>query len=154
MHVLNMAISANVDSGCRDNCPHFPCHVKRSNGWVTSYNPAIASCIRSHHDITWIPTSSKALAYVYYLTNYATKADISPQQILVKGALIADSMKSTGGNIANTDDLQEDPKFLLRWYNLLAHDQEISGVQVLVGMSKRRRGRCATRVSKYNSDPK
>ena len=105
-------------------------HVKRSNGWVTSYNPAIASCIRSNHDITWIPTSSKALAYVYYLTNYATKADISPQQILVKGALIADSIKSAGGDIANTNDLQQDSKFLLRWYNSLAHDQEISGVQI------------------------
>lgn len=111
--VLNMAISANVDSGCRDNCPHFPCHVKRSNGWVTSYNPAIASCIRSNHDLTWIPTRSKALAYIYYLTNYATKADISPQQILVKGALIADSIKTAGGRLANTDDLQQDSKFLL-----------------------------------------
>ena len=105
-------------------------HVKRTNGWVTSYNPAIASCIRSNHDITWIPTSSKALAYVYYLTNYATKADISPQQILVKGALIADSMKSAGNNIANADDLHQDSKFLLRWYNSLAHDQEVSGVQI------------------------
>ena len=105
-------------------------HVKRSNGWVTSYNPAIASCIRSNHDLTWIPTSSKALVYVYYLTNYATKADISPQQILVKGALIADSIKTAGGHLANTDDLQQDSKFLLRWYNSLAHDQEISGVQI------------------------
>ena len=39
-------------------------------------------------------------------------------------------MKSAGGNIANTNDLQQDPTFLLRWYNSLAHDQEISGVQV------------------------
>jgi hypothetical protein len=64
------------------------------------------------------------------LTNYATKADISPQQILVKGALIADSMKSAGNNIANADDLHQDSKFLLRWYNSLAHDQEVSGVQI------------------------
>ena len=87
-------------------------HVKRSNGWVTSYNPAIASCIRSNHDLTWIPTSSKALAYIYYLTNYATKADISPQQILVKGALIADSIKTAGGHLANTDDLQQELEIL------------------------------------------
>jgi hypothetical protein len=89
----------------------------RTNGWVTSYNPAIASCIRSNHDITWIPTSSKALTCVCYLTNCATKADISPQQILVKGALIVGSMKSAGNNIANAGDLQQDSKFLLRWYN-------------------------------------
>jgi hypothetical protein len=53
----------------------------------------LATCIRSNHDIAWIPTSSKALAYVYYLTNYSTKADISPQQILIKSALIADTMR-------------------------------------------------------------
>ena len=111
-------------------------HVKRDNGWVTSYNPAIASCIRSNHDVTWIPTSSKALAYVYYLTNYATKADISPQQILVKGALIADSIKNGNETTSSTDNLQQDSKFLLRWYNSLAHDQEISGVQIASALLK------------------
>ena len=69
-------------------------HLKRDDGWITSYNPAIATCIRSNHDITWIPTNVKALSYIYYLTNYATKADVSPHQILVKAALITDSMKS------------------------------------------------------------
>jgi hypothetical protein len=105
-------------------------HVKRTNGWVTSYNPAITTCIRSNHDITWIPTTAKALAYVYYLTNYTTKADISPQQILLKSALIADSIKSINNNVSNSDDLQEDSKFLLRLYNSIAHDQEISGVEI------------------------
>ena len=53
-------------------------HVKRSNGWVTSYNPAIASCIRSNHDITWIPTSSKALAYIYYFDKLRHKSGHLP----------------------------------------------------------------------------
>lgn len=134
--VLNMAIKASADSGCHENWSLLPMLInlewsafKRTNGWVTSYNPAIAYCIRSNHDIIWIlSSSSKALAYVYYLTNYATKADISPQQILVKGAnaMIADSIKSGGGNISSTDNLEQDSKFLLRWYNSLSYDQEIS----------------------------
>jgi hypothetical protein len=64
------------------------------------------------------------------LTNYTTKADISPQQILLKSALIADSIKSINNNVSNSDDLQEDSKFLLRLYNSIAHDQEISGVEI------------------------
>jgi hypothetical protein len=79
--VLNMAIKASADSSkCRFVVDQFGVvRVKRTNGWVTSYNPAIAFCIRSNHDIIWILSSSKALAYVYYLTSYATKADISPR---------------------------------------------------------------------------
>jgi len=107
-------------------------HIKRDDSWITSYNPAIATCLRSNHDITWIPTNAKAHAYIYYLTNYATKADISPQQILIKAALMAESRKKI---IANQDitsnQSSQDPKSLLRWYNSLAHNQkEISGVQI------------------------
>ena len=106
-------------------------HLKRDDGWITSYNPAISTCIRSNHDITWIPTSVKALSYIYYLTNYATKADISPHQVLIKAALITDSMKSVNRGQSDTqDNLWQDPKFLLRLYNALAQDQEISGVQI------------------------
>jgi hypothetical protein len=107
-------------------------HLQRTDGWITSYNPAIASCLRSNHDITWIPTSIKALAYIYYLTNYMTKADTSPQQILVKAALLSDSMKQIAGRSQPTENtgFLQDSKFLLRLYNALAHDQEISGVQI------------------------
>lgn len=34
--------------------------------------------IRSNQDISWIPTVAKALYLIYYITNYATKDDISP----------------------------------------------------------------------------
>ncbi|KAF2189109.1 hypothetical protein K469DRAFT_522564, partial [Zopfia rhizophila CBS 207.26] len=51
-------------------------HLARNHGWVNPWNPAIASCIRSNHDISWIPTSTKCLALIYYLTNYATKDDV------------------------------------------------------------------------------
>lgn len=48
---------------------HGVIHVKRDDGWITSYNPTIANCIRSNRDVTWTLTTSKALAYIYYLTN-------------------------------------------------------------------------------------
>lgn len=130
--VSNMVINLNVVLVCHGTSfvdDLGVVHVKRSDPWITSYNSAIATSIRSNHDISWVPTSTKALALVHYLTNYATKADISPQQMLLKAALLAESKErlesNSGDNISS-----QDTKFLLRWYNSLAHDQEISGVQI------------------------
>jgi hypothetical protein len=53
-------------------------HLARNHPWINPWNPAIASCLRSNHDISWIPTVSKSLALIYYITNYATKDDVSP----------------------------------------------------------------------------
>lgn len=63
-------------------------HLARNNGWVNLWNPVIASCIRSNHDISWIPTVAKALCLIYYTTNYATKDDVSLYQMLVKAVLL------------------------------------------------------------------
>jgi hypothetical protein len=68
-------------------------HLARNNGWVNPWNPAIASCIRSNQDISWIPTVAKALCLIYYITNYATKDDVSPYQMLVKAALLKQSIE-------------------------------------------------------------
>jgi hypothetical protein len=66
-------------------------HLARNDAWVNPWNPAIASCIRSNQDVSWIPTVSKSLALVYYITNYATKDDVSPEQLLAKAALLKQS---------------------------------------------------------------
>lgn len=63
-------------------------HLARNHAWVTPWNLAIASCIRSNHDISWVLTVSKSLSLLYYITNYATKDDISPLQIVLKAALL------------------------------------------------------------------
>ena len=78
-------------------------HFQRTNGWINSYNPAIATSIPSNHDVSWIPTSTKALAYIYYLTNYATEADVSPQQMLVKARLLAETRQNLACAINDTD---------------------------------------------------
>jgi hypothetical protein len=62
-------------------------HLARHNGWVTPRNPAIASYTRSNHDISWIPTVTKCLSLIHYQTNYATKDDVSPYQMVLKAAL-------------------------------------------------------------------
>ena len=49
----------------------------------------------------------------------------------MKAALVAESMSSLDGNDSADDpDSRQDAKYLIRLYNALAHEQEISGVQV------------------------
>jgi len=110
-------------------------HLARNHGWVNPWNPAIASCIRSNQDISWIPTAVKALCLIYYITNYATKDDVSPYQMLVKAALLKRSIEKAKATLEpNADDLRIRKKdmdqFALRCFNTLSHDREISGVQI------------------------
>jgi len=110
-------------------------HLARNNGWVNPWNPAIASCIRSNQDISWIPTVAKALCLIYYITNYATKDDVSPYQMLVKAALLKQSIEKAKATLTpDANDLRMRRKdmdqFALRCFNTLSHDREISGVQI------------------------
>src|SRR5436190_4886377 len=110
-------------------------HLAQNHGWVNPWNPAIASCIHSNHDISWIPTVTKCLCLIYYLTNYATKDDVSPYQMLVKAALLKQSIEKAKATLTpNAEDLRIQNKdmdqFTLRCFNSLSHDREISGVQI------------------------
>jgi hypothetical protein len=109
-------------------------HLARNDPWIIPWNPAIASCIRSNQDISWIPIVSKSLSLLYYITNYATKDDVSPDQILAKAALLKQSIETARVIEAPTSSdlrLREKgmDKFALRCFNALANnDREVSGV--------------------------
>ena len=112
-------------------------HQRRNDAWINPWNPAIASCIRSNHDISWIPTVSKSLSLIYYITNYSTKDDISPEQMLAKAALLKQSIekaKMTEHPTAAETRLREKgmDQFALCCFNTLANLREISGVQVII----------------------
>ncbi|CEO59598.1 hypothetical protein PMG11_04270 [Penicillium brasilianum] len=114
---------------------HGIIHLARNHGWVNPWNPTIASCIRSNHDISWIPTVSKSLSLLYYITNYATKDDISPWQVVAKAALLKQMIdRATFTPAPTTADIRLRQrgmdKFALRCFNSLSQDREISGVQV------------------------
>jgi hypothetical protein len=125
----------------RDLAPHSRVdefgviHLVRNHGWVNPWNPAIASCIRSNHDISWIPTVTKCLALMYYQTNYATKDDVSPHQMLLKTALLKESVEKAKATLTpDATDLRlremDMDRFVLRCFNTLSRDREISGVQI------------------------
>lgn len=51
---------------------HGVIQIKRQwYAWINSYNCVLASCFRSNHDISWIPTIARSLSVMYYITNYA-----------------------------------------------------------------------------------
>ncbi|KAJ5318263.1 hypothetical protein N7476_004683 [Penicillium atrosanguineum] len=114
---------------------HGIIHLARNHAWVSPWNPSIASCIRSNHDISWIPTVSKSLSLLYYITNYATKDDVSSCHMVTKAALLKQMIERA--NAAPTPTMADSrlrqtgmDKFALRCFNSLSQDREVSGVQV------------------------
>ncbi len=96
---------------------------------MNPWNLAIASLIRSNHDINFIPSSIKALAFIHYITNYATKGDYSQYQRVMAVAIMKKAFndhdnKITTGPSNYTPTLD---KFALKAFNQLSHDRKISG---------------------------
>lgn len=99
--------------------PNGTIKLRRDNVWVNPWNPAIASLIRSNHHINFIPSTTKALALIHYITNYATKGDSSQYQRVMAAAIVRKAFKdhdkdptSTPGNYTPTLD-----KFALKAFN-------------------------------------
>lgn len=78
---------------------------------------------------------SKSLSLLYYITNYATKDDVSPAQIVTKAALLKQAIdRANFASAPRQVDLRLREKgmdkFALRCFNSLSQDREVSGVQV------------------------
>jgi hypothetical protein len=92
--------------------------------------------ICSNQDILWILIVVKALCLIYYITNYITKDDISPYQMLVKAILLKQSIeKAKATLILDANDLRIRKKdidqFALWCFNSLSHDYKISSIQIM-----------------------
>ena len=61
--------------------------LPRNNPRLNRRNNAISSCIRSNHDIQWIPGSSRMLSALYYMFNYSTKDDVKMHNLVLTAAL-------------------------------------------------------------------
>jgi len=108
--------------------------LERNNQWVNPWNPTLSSVLRSNHDISFIPTVTKALAAVYYMTNYATKYDVSQYQLILAAAILKRAIEDARSAAVPSETQlrirsQDMDKFALRAFNRLACDREISGPQ-------------------------
>src|SRR5579871_2826950 len=111
-------------------------HLHRDNEWVNPYNPWIAAAIGSNQDLSFLATRSKALALLYYITNYATKDEASTYRMVTKAAIIKKTLEQAEqafNNPTNEERISLEKgmlNFCLRVFNRMSHDKEVSGVQV------------------------
>lgn len=105
--------------------------MRRSHPMINNFNEYIISACRSNMDIKFIWTGSDAKALVYYITDYVTKSSLSFHDTF---SLIQKNVASFGDISNQTDNtdsaIERSRKFVLRCYNTLASQQELSGVQV------------------------
>ncbi|CAF4213337.1 unnamed protein product, partial [Rotaria magnacalcarata] len=104
--------------------------MRRSDPWINSFNEYLITACRSNMDIKLIWSGSDAKALVYYITDYVTKMSLSFHDTF---ALVQKSITSlkTASNQTDTESaIEKSRKLVLRCYNTLASQQELSGVQV------------------------
>ncbi|KAN0113195.1 hypothetical protein V8E51_006146 [Hyaloscypha variabilis] len=62
--------------------------MERSHQFVNEYNPVITSATGYNHDVNFTASSPKVLPAIYYMTNYATKAQVYQGQFVLATALL------------------------------------------------------------------
>ena len=104
--------------------------MRRSDPMINNFNEYLIAACRSNIDIKFIWSGSDAKALVYYITDYVTKMSLSFHDTI---ALVQKSITSIMNSSHPTDQenaIEKSRKLVLRCYNTLASQQELSGVQV------------------------
>ena len=115
--------SINVDSG--------EIKLKRLHATINNFNEYIISACRSNMDIKFIYSGSDAKALVYYITDYVTKTNLSFHDTFSLVLKAVKSMeKSPLGGADSMSAEEKSRRLVLRCYNTLASQQELSGMQV------------------------
>ncbi|CAF3895056.1 unnamed protein product [Rotaria sp. Silwood2] len=104
--------------------------MRRSDPWINNFNEYLIAACRSNMDIKFIWSGNDAKALIYYITDYVTKMTLSFHDTF---ALVQKSTTSIIDSLHQTDResaIEKSRKLVLRCYNTLASQQELSGVQV------------------------
>ena len=104
--------------------------MRRSHPWINNFNEWLLSACRSNMDIKFIWSGNDAKALVYYITDYVTKSTLAFYDMF---ALAQQGIKSIEHErISNSTDniVDKSRKLVLRCFNMIASQQEVSGVQV------------------------
>ena len=108
--------------------------MERNHQFVNKYNPVIASATGYNHDVNFTASSPKVLAAIYYMTNYATKAQVDRGQLVLAAAVLKKAQETaeaaaveSGGLAAPELDMS---KFALKAYNRFTRDVEVGAPAV------------------------
>ncbi|CAF3869043.1 unnamed protein product [Rotaria sp. Silwood1] len=104
--------------------------MRRSDPWINNFNEYIIAACRSNMDIKFIWSGSDAKALVYYITDYVTKMSLSFHDTFALVQKSITSFKNSSHQIDKESAIEKSRKLVLRCYNTLASQQELSGVQV------------------------
>jgi hypothetical protein len=103
--------------------------LKRTHEMVNNYNPLLMTCIRSNHDIKFIPSGKDGKDIAFYVSNYATKSSLStyemvPMMAASKKRLDADPLHATRDNVSKSKAM------ITKCLNKITTHTEISGSHV------------------------
>ena len=104
--------------------------MKRSDPWMNNFNEYIISACRSNMDIKFIWTGNDTKALVYYITDYVTKMSLSFHDTFSLVQKSITSLQNPNNQVDTENVIEKSRKLVLRCYNSLASQQELSGVQV------------------------
>ncbi|XP_066919049.1 uncharacterized protein [Clytia hemisphaerica] len=101
--------------------------LKRTNTIINNFNPILMTSIRSNHDIKFIPSGKDGKSCVFYMTDYATKSQLSTHQML---PLIAASKKVVQASNTNSSVVERSKALITKCLNRITTETEISGSHV------------------------
>ena len=104
--------------------------MRRSDPMINNFNEYIIAACRSNMDIKFIWTGSDAKALVYYITDYVTKMSLSFHDTLSLVQKCIPSIMDPSDQTNKQNAIEKSRKLVLRCYNALGSQQELSGVQV------------------------
>lgn len=100
--------------------------MRRSHPMINNFNQSIICVCRCNMDIKFIWSGTDAKALVYYCTDYITKTNLSFHDTF---SLVQQAVAPNDTNIITENSVDKARKLVLRCYNSLASQQELSGVQ-------------------------
>ena len=104
--------------------------MRRSDPWINNFNEFLIAACRSNMDIKFIWSCNDAKVLVYYITDYVTKMSLSFHDTFSLVQKGIESFQNAPLQTNSESAIEKSRKLVLRCYNTLASQQELSGVQV------------------------
>ena len=103
--------------------------IKRTNEMINNFNPIIMTCIRCNHDVKFVPSGKDGKNIAFYVTNYATKSQLSTNNMV---PLIAASKKrlDEDPSFASSDRNSRARAMITKCLNQITTHTEVSGSHV------------------------
>ena len=105
--------------------------MRRSDPMINNFNEYIVAACHSNMDIKFIWTDSDAKALIYYITDYVTKMSLCFHDTLSLVQKCMTSIADPSHRMNQQNAIEKSRKLILRCYNAIASQQELSGVQVV-----------------------